>query len=82
MTKEQTFELDANAVSTASVMPPARRALVVVWAGDGHRSVFHPGWLRAHRYDGDAAEPDTDHVGCLNPGHAADVRRDSGARRR
>ncbi len=54
ITKEQTFELVA-----APAVNPARAAAVtddgaleVVWASDGHRSRYHQGWLRAHRYDG------------------------------
>jgi gamma-butyrobetaine dioxygenase len=58
ITKEQTFEL----VSAPAVNPPRATvvaddgALEVVWASDGHRSRYHPGWLRAHRYDGGAAD--------------------------
>ena len=57
VTKEQTFELDATAVSTRGDATVEAGALVVVWSGDGHRSTFHPGWLRAHRYDDTPAAP-------------------------
>ena len=60
ITKEQTYEL-----VSAPVDNPARSAAVtdggeldVVWSVDGHRSRYHPGWLRAHRYDGAPAAAD------------------------
>ena len=34
----------------------AAGALAVIWDGDGHRSRFHPGWLRAHDYSNPASE--------------------------
>lgn len=54
VTKEQTFELDATTEPRPDgpVGVDGSGALVVVWADDGHRSAYHPGWLRAHRYDG------------------------------
>jgi gamma-butyrobetaine dioxygenase len=59
ITKEQTFELvSAPAVNPARAVGVADGTLDVVWASDGHRSVYHPGWLRAHRYDGGPADED------------------------
>jgi gamma-butyrobetaine dioxygenase len=54
ITKEQTYELvEAPEVNPArDVAATAGGALEVVWEADGHRSRYHPGWLRAHRYDG------------------------------
>ena len=56
LTKEQTFELDPAASPSLDGQPivEATGALVVTWAGDRHRSAYHQGWLRAHRYDGAA----------------------------
>ncbi|MGI9054073.1 MAG: TauD/TfdA family dioxygenase [Ilumatobacteraceae bacterium] len=53
LTKEQTFELDASTPSSPHGEPSvdSAGALVITWAGEHHRSAFHPGWLRAHRYD-------------------------------
>jgi gamma-butyrobetaine dioxygenase len=60
ITKEQTYE-----IVSAPVENPARSAAVtgageldVVWSVDGHRSRYHPGWLRAHRYDGAPTDAD------------------------
>ena len=60
ITKEQTYEL-----VSAPAENPTRSARVtddgeldVVWSVDGHRSVYHPGWLRAHSYDGAPAVAD------------------------
>jgi gamma-butyrobetaine dioxygenase len=60
ITKEQTFELvSAPAINPArTAVATADGALEIVWASDGHRSRDHPGWLRAHCYDGVAAEGD------------------------
>jgi gamma-butyrobetaine dioxygenase len=60
ITKEQTFELvSAPAINPArAAVATADGALEVVWASDGHRSRYHPGWLRAHCYDGVAADGD------------------------
>jgi gamma-butyrobetaine dioxygenase len=64
ITKEQTYEL-----VSAPVENPARSATVagegeldVVWSVDGHRSRYHPGWLRAHRYDGAPAHADDERI--------------------
>ena len=38
-----------RAVSTTATLD-------VVWSVDGHRSCYHPGWLRAHSYDGAPAD--------------------------
>jgi len=53
VTKEQTFELAATTPPCPDGEPAvdATGALVITWAGERHRSAFHPGWLRAHRYD-------------------------------
>jgi len=56
ITREQTYELVSappDAVSSAAVDDEG--ALDVRWVS-GHRSRFHPGWLRVHRYD--RADPD------------------------
>jgi gamma-butyrobetaine dioxygenase len=59
MTKEQTFEIVSAPASNPAraVAVTADGALEVVWASDGHRSCYHPGWLRAHRYDGLTGDP-------------------------
>ena len=86
ITKEQTYEL-----VSAPVENPARSATVtgegeleVVWSFDGHRSRYHPGWLRAHRYDGapTAADDERIAVGCVDARHSTDVRRAGRAHRR
>jgi gamma-butyrobetaine dioxygenase len=60
ITKEQTFELvsapASNPARAAAVT--ADGALEVVWSSDGHRSCYHPGWLLAHRYDGERGGAD------------------------
>lgn len=56
VTREQTFELvSAPADSAESASVDAEGALDVRWSS-GHRSRYHPGWLRIHRYD--RPEPD------------------------
>lgn len=54
VTKEQTFELISTPADNpaSSVAVTADGGLEVVWSADGHRSTYHPGWLRAHSYDG------------------------------
>lgn len=51
-TKERLFDLlDIPTVIIAeSAVVDDDGSLRVVWTGDGHDSVFHPGWLRAHCY--------------------------------
>jgi gamma-butyrobetaine dioxygenase len=50
-TREQTFELlDIPPDPMPSSAQATGNALVVTWP-DGHVSVFHAGWLRAHGYD-------------------------------
>jgi gamma-butyrobetaine dioxygenase len=58
VTKEQVFELVAAPADDrpAAVAVDDRGALRVVWASDGHVSRYHPGWLRAHAYDGPPAD--------------------------
>jgi gamma-butyrobetaine dioxygenase len=64
ITKEQTFELVSAPASNPARIAAATAdgALEVVWGSDGHRSRYHPGWLRAHSYDGVAADPGSDRV--------------------
>lgn len=59
ITKEQTFELTAAAAPRPDgpVTVDECGALAVLWAGERHRSTYHQGWLRAHRYDRPAAPP-------------------------
>ncbi|MGI9029901.1 MAG: gamma-butyrobetaine hydroxylase-like domain-containing protein, partial [Ilumatobacteraceae bacterium] len=59
VTKEQTFELEPTAAPMPDGPPTISKsgALVVVWADAHHRSAYHPGWLRAHRYDGPRESP-------------------------
>jgi gamma-butyrobetaine dioxygenase len=60
VTREQTFELISipadNPAAAATARPDG--SLEVVWSVDQHRSTYHSGWLRAHRYDG--GEPGRD----------------------
>ncbi len=50
-TKEQTFELLSVPAGLVPVSASVvETTLMLVWP-DGHISSFHPGWLRAHRYD-------------------------------
>ena len=63
ITKEQTFELVSSpATNPARCVGVAEGALDVEWSADGHRSRYHPGWLRAHRYDGELAGPHEEQV--------------------
>jgi gamma-butyrobetaine dioxygenase len=63
ITKEQTFELvSAPASNPARSVGVDGGALDVEWSADGHRSRYHPGWLRAHCYDGAPAELPDDQI--------------------
>jgi len=52
VTREQTFEIFAHpdnfAIDDVSLTPSG--ALSMVWNHESHRSLYHPGWLRAHCY--------------------------------
>ena len=50
VTREQSFEIMSVAedLRAAAAHVSGDGALEVAWAGDGHRSRYHPGWLRAH----------------------------------
>lgn len=55
-TKERLFDLldIPHDIAAESAIVDENGALTMTWAGGGHVSVFHPGWLRAHCYS-DAA---------------------------
>ena len=51
-TREQIFEIVSvpETLAPADCRIAASGALEIVWSEDGHRSHYHPGWLRAHCY--------------------------------
>ena len=51
-TREQVFETDLipDGISPDQFAVCEDGALNVVWTGDGHTSLYHPGWLRTHCY--------------------------------
>ncbi len=51
-TREQRFEIMSvpEDLAATSIEVAADGALDVTWDGGGHRSRYHPGWLRAHCY--------------------------------
>ncbi|WP_020682371.1 gamma-butyrobetaine dioxygenase [Marinobacterium rhizophilum] len=55
LTREQLFEICDAPLSIRPLEAQLRGDyLEILWKGDGHRSRFHPGWLRSHCYSDQA----------------------------